>query len=526
MLDLRPVFLIVLLLWSRVPVSAQDESPPAESPSSENAPSEVRSLADLPVSMEAQPYQIHISLASSAEPVEEIQSDIRIALERSVGSLWNVDLDVLPPANRTDGELLRRWSTEKLRATYDATSFDVWFGVTVQRQGSQRKIFVRAWQPRFDWISSVQEVALYEPRETAGKIVQLCWKLFRPEILIEQVDQNSLHARIRGGDLRSADPAFALFRPGDCLSAWLLYYDRDKSLKKRQELPWTYVRLDTIDGAMATGTVVSGLRLPLSGKMRGRIDKVAVAARPVYPETRLQLGVQNQPTRLLAGYRLEFRTKLPERRSVEEQKTDENTEGKTEDDQAKPQEEEVVSVLTDRLGNASLVPDAEHPLIWVYVYSGSLMLARVPTVPGAEPEMRLEVPDDSTRLQVEGDLQLLQGDLINLVAERNTLIASIRASIKKGDWSRADLMRKQIDGLPTRDSFINRLAGIRVPAMSAAKAKKDRHGEVRIDRLCNDVSELIARYLDPEKLKLVTEELDALLKDAQKDAKEIKDESK
>jgi hypothetical protein len=279
-----------------------------------------------------------------------------------------------------------------------------------------------------------------------------------------------------------------------------MYYDRNKSLKKKHELPWSYVRIDELRGPTGTGTVISGLRSPLAGKARGRIEKVAVASRPVYPETRLQIGVQNQPARSLAGYRLELRPKLPE--------------PKTEPAAEEPQDEDVITLLTDRVGEVRLTPDPQQTSMWIYVYSGDLLLARIPFVPGSLPFLRLEVPDDSIRLQVEGDLQTLQNELINQVAERNTLIAAARNASKKGDWQRVEVLRKQMEGLPSKSSFQEKLAGIRVPAMNAAKARKDRAAQVRIERLCKDVNELMDRYLNADRIKQVQEELELLEKDA------------
>lgn len=469
---------------------------------------EAKSLVDLPVEMESQPYRMQILIADGVRDAD-LATDVRVALAKSIGALWQADIGTLDKLPRHDGEALRRWNIADLRERFSQENVDFWYAVTVHRHGSRREIAVRAWQPQFEWLSPVHEDAFYEPRETAGRIVKLCWGLFRPQVLVEHVEDHSCRVRIPAGDLQPADPAFQLFQPGDCLIPWLMYYDRNRTLKRKQELPWTYVRLGERHGPLADGTILSGLRSPLGGKTRGRIDKVAVASRPVYPHTRLQIGVQNQAARSLAGYRLELRPKLPERKP----------ETGAEDKPSEPQNEGVVELLTDRLGEARLAPDPEQRNVWVYVYSGDLLLARVPFVPGSLPFLRLEVPDDSIRLQVEGDLQSLQSELINLVAERNTLIAAARNASKKGDWERVEILRQQMDGLPSKQSFLEKLAGIRVPAVNAAKARKDRAAQVRIERLCKDVGELVDRYLNADKLKQVQEELDILAKDAKVDEK-------
>jgi hypothetical protein len=72
-----------------------------------------------------------------------------------------------------------------------------------------------------------------------------------------------------------------------------------------------------------------------------------------------------------------------------------------------------------------------------------------------------------------------------------------------------------MDLLPGKNTFVDKLSAIRVPALNAAKARKDRNSQVRIERMCKDVAELIDRYLDADKIRLVKEELDELKKAVQ-----------
>jgi hypothetical protein len=468
------------------------------------------SLADYPVALESQPYRVRILVAQEAQDTSLLEREVFQALGRSVGSLWTTQIEPLPGVVRPEGKMLERWTVSEVRERFAADGVDFWFAVTVRDSAARREIAVRAWQPQFDWLSPVHESAFYEPRETAGRIVRHCWDLFRPQALVDHVDEQAVRVRVRAGDLAPADPDFALLRPGDCLIPWLMYYDRDRVLKKKQELPWTYVRLDSLQGPVAQGTALSGLRSPLGAKTRGRIEKVAVASRPVYPRTRLQIGVQNQPARTLAGYRLELRPQLaPPKSAGQDEKQKEHDEEK----------DQVTEVFTDRLGEVTLTPDPRQPHLWISIYSGDLLLARVPFVPGSLPFLRLDVPDDSVRLQAEGELHSLQSELINLVAERNTLIAAARSASKKGDWQRVAQLRKRLDELPEKEKYTAKLAGIRVPAVNAARQRRDRAAQVRVERMCKDVNELIDRYLDAEKLQLIKEEIDQLTRDAQAEVK-------
>ena len=62
------------------------------------------------------------------------------------------------------------------------------------------------------------------------------------------------------------------------------------------------------------------------------------------------------------------------------------------------------------------------------------------------------LPDDSLRLQVEGQLQQVQSDLVSFVATRTALMAIARVSAKKQDWANVDERTRQLDALPTPQS--------------------------------------------------------------------------
>ncbi len=497
--------LLISAAWANR-LAAQDDAPQAAEPTTAAPP------ATAPVPLESRPYRIRIFLAEDNPGKTRLATELPPALDRSVGALWRTTISPLTDVVRIDAEALARWTESDLAEKLTADEADTWFFVMTYEQGPQQAVALRTWQPRFDWLSPVQTASWYEPRETSARVVQMCWNLFRPQILIEHVDKNAARIRIPAGDLRPADPAFELLRAGDCLVPWLFYYDREKTLKRRQELPWTYVRIDETSGPLGQATVLSGLRSALGGKTRGRIDRVAVLAKSLYPQTRLRLSVQNQPARFLPGYQLELRPKLPERAPAHEAATPDSAAESEPTAQVSEAGEEPVKVLTDRNGEVQLAPLFAHPLSWIYVNSGELLLARVPFVIGSHPSLNLEVPDDSVRLKVEGDLRAFENELINLVAQRNTLIATMRAAAKQAKWDQVKLLRRDLDKLPAHDAFEKKLTAIRVLAVQEAQTRKDRTGEIRITRLCNKAAELINRYLDPEKLRLIKDEIDELQK--------------
>jgi hypothetical protein len=166
--------------------------------------------------------------------------------------------------------------------------------------------------------------------------------------------------------------------------------------------------------------------------------------------------------------------------------------------------------VTDRRGTVLLQRRSEGGLVWMYVLSGNSLLARVPYVPGAEPQQTLAVPDDSIRLRVEGELELLQGDLIDLVAKRAQHILRARKLADLDEWERVDEQLVLLRQLPNVGQFRQRLSTIRVPAIEAARANKNRLAASRITKLCTRMSELIGRYVDDDKIRSAEEQIEEL----------------
>ena len=105
---------------------------------------------------------------------------------------------------------------------------------------------------------------------------------------------------------------------------------------------------------------------------------------------------------------------------------------------------------------------------------------------------------------------MLQGQLVEAVAARNTAAAKIRSAIKKGDKPLAKAAETELKRLPDAQVFLTQLLSIRVPAVKAAQSKRDRAGEARINRMCDEMENLIEQYLSEDKRRVVLEELKEL----------------
>jgi hypothetical protein len=167
-------------------------------------------------------------------------------------------------------------------------------------------------------------------------------------------------------------------------------------------------------------------------------------------------------------------------------------------------------VVTDRSGSVTFSAVEHPPLLWASVYSGTLRLARVPIIPGSAPVLQLQLPDDAVRLQAEGQLQLLQSELVDVVALRAVTVAAARAAAKRSDWQTVDEKLAEARKVSAPQPFVDRVAAVRLTALTASRQKVDRTTEQRVIQMCDETLELVRRYLDEDRLRLVQEELDEL----------------
>ena len=458
-------------------------------------------LLDVPA--ERRPYNVRLLVAfdptsfdSSARQMS--LRDIQQTTRRCVGDLWAfeaTDISSLDPVSERGLVRLDRSSLAKRRP---GESADVWFVAAVETLPVGKRVSVRSWQPEVQTESIVKSTVVHDERDLAISLVRLCRDLFRPMGIVVQVNDRSVQIRLKGGELITPDPSFSQLSPDELLIPMLAYRNKDLVIEKLQAIPWTYLTVDEVDGSRVTGTVQSGLKLALGGKKRGRIDTLVVALRPQFESTRIQLVTQSKPQLPLVAHRIEVRTEAMIPRATED------------NPEIDPASTLINEKLTDRRGLSEISVEPNHPLVWLFAYSGQHLLARVPFVPGFASEVRFEVPDDATRLAAEADLQMLQGEVIDAVALRNTAISTIRSAAKKDDWPTVNQKLTLLKQQTSSSSLVDRLIAVRVAGVAAAKANRDKAAEIRINRMCDEAVALIKAHLGEEKVRLLAEEMDAL----------------
>ena len=460
-------------------------------------------LTDDVIALERRPYEMRLLMAFDPKAADETLRrttvhEIQQAADRCAGNLWSLSITEVSWLSPASTRGLERVDRPMLMQQHSEETADIWFVATVESLAVGKRVSVRSWQFEVQIQTEIVSDDVLDDRDLAITVLRLCRGLVRPMGLVEQVDEQMVRIRLRGGELNPPDPSFAQLQPGDLLVPLLAYRNRDRVIEKLQVIPWTYVSVQELDGSTIRGRVESGLKLALGGKKRGRIDTLVVAVRPQFAATRIQLVTQSRPSLPLAAHRIEVRSEPVIPRVTPE------------DPDIDPASTLLVDVLTDRRGATEIALIPGHPMVWLFAFSGQHLLARVPFVPGIAGEVRLEVPDDATRFSAEADLQMLQGEVIDAVALRNTAIATIRAAANRNDWTAVNQKLALLKQQQSSSKLIERLVAVRVAGVAAAQANKDKTAQARINRMCDEAVALIKVHLADEKVRLLSEEMEAL----------------
>lgn len=451
-------------------LSAAEEtsSPPPAAPSA---------ATDAPASnwvdpIEYQPYRVAVRLSAADSAAASFTESLRAALPpviaKAIGGRWIVDID--EPAA-------------------DAPAPDVRYDLIVTKRAGEARVTVSAEEPLFAHQSPTRELVAADPRDLPARIVLTMAELFRPQATWERSGDSEVLLRVRGAAFAEADPACALLRETELFAPWIVFRTKEGRPQRVSEVPLTLYVLSKPPAGRGPARVVSGLRSPLTSRPRGRVELVAVAARPQWSQTRVELQGLAQPPRPLVAHEVDV------------------TQGLLDEPATPPSARRLIS---NRHGMITLDVDPGLPWVTLAVHSGDRLLAEVPLVPGSKPTVRLDLPDDLLRLRAEGQLRLLQGELVAVVAERTALMVAARAAAKQGAHDIASALLKELQGLKTAESIRENVSAIRVPAVARARELKDVFAERRVTRLCDETEELIRKHLADDKVKLLDEELTEL----------------
>lgn len=398
-----------------------------------------------------------------------------------LGGLANLTLDDLPPAIVTDAEA----NVDKLLLC------------SVRSVAGGYTLEARDYDLHSRLVGSPVILSAAQREQLPDQLFQALYAAFAPLAQIENVEEDKetkethVVLRLRAASLPPLDPQLAWARPGDVFRPVRRYNERDGSLKRINLLEWTFLTVDRVQAAELNCKLFSGMRSPLTGRRRGKVEMLALLARPTGRSSELVLRsrvVGGDPTtsRPMSGYAI----------------------------YSHPSDSPHTVLIGRTDGDGRLtVPADESPLRILMVKHGADTLARLPMMPGLEPELKADIPDDDQRLVAEGVIVGIQEKFVDTIARRAVLIKQIKAGLEEGKLDVAGKRMDELRKLPRQDDFLNEIRNEKQRA-----ASDDPRIQKKVDKLFDDTREIVIRFLNPADLDNLESELGAALRGQPKPA--------
>jgi hypothetical protein len=436
---------------------------------------------------EYSPYEAIVWLA--LEPVPQLPSSLVSALGDSIASrtlaMWDgvlhVQVDAPPPALQSI--LVNDLDTVTAdaiaaAASREALDTDKLYLTAITYRAGTIVVRMRELDGRTRQLGPVVERTCATTDALALELSDALTECFTPLARIEQVDSQTIVARLRAAGLIGNPASPALIEPGMVLRPVIRRNDRTGLPAKGgiQPIPWSFLTVEKRQSALLECTLRSGYRAAIPARGGARIERMALLVRPQQKATTLFLRSRSDAEKPLVAYEVHRRLKDGEKT-------------------------ELVGI-TDNRGSL-VVPPGDGSLETLVVKNGRQLLARLPLVPGYEETLTARIVDDEGRLAAEGFVEALSSRVLDLVARREILAARIRSRIKEGKTREAQQLLDEFRRLETRTDLNRELDRFRQQV-----ATNDKQTQQRIDRVFADAQKLLLlKPLSDELLTQLTREV-------------------
>jgi len=338
--------------------------------------------------------------------------------------------------------------------------------------------------------STVRREAIV-PTDAPRALFELALAMFAPTAEIGESSAGGVGLTVQGGAIAAADPVGQVLKPGTIFRPFREFREPDGTTFRIDPVRWTYLPVESIDGATARCAIVSGLRDPLTRRVARKNVLRAIGVRPSENPTRLRF-VTEPGARPAAGYVLAARL-WPNGNSTD-------------------------LTTTDREGRVVLEPGVLAGLsIFRLLAAGVEPMVEFPAMPGESPEERTIpfVPKPET-VELEARLGVLGDAILDQVAIRSRLERRLKARAEGGDWADVEAALDEFARLPGRTSYVARLDALRDEAQARQAAAKVAILTKTAQAQIAETRSLIERYLDDEPFRAYAEALERARADAAK----------
>lgn len=427
------------------------------------------------------PYRVRLAAAVEPGPTwpDDLQNTLAHYLadrcDSVIGALWEIRTEAPPPA-------LARKMLADLEGLCAADIPDSWqegdkvLLLAVRTKGQGYQVQAREWDVRTRLFGTTASVDLQQPAKLGQTALRVMISAFCPLARIDRPKEGRALLRPRGMALPRRPGAPEWIRPGLVFRPVVRKNDREGKPLSIKPVPWTYLAVEYVRPEGLDCKIYTGFSGAISERRRGRIEMLGLAVAPPPRPTVLCLADRNAPDQPLAGY--EVWAYAPGRRQP------------------------VLLGRTNLQGELLLPPTAEG-LLMLVITSGGTPAARAPVVPGLESRLQTLLPRESPRIAAEGFLRGFQEALLDLVGQREILVARLQRRLEQGRLDEADQLLDQLQSLRSqRDALALELSEKEKSISSPDPALR-----AKIESLWTQARQLLAQQADDRILRQLASQL-------------------
>lgn len=436
---------------------------------------------------ERQPYRIEVHLAVDPETrldtlrQAELVREWRTLITRFVGPPWDVSFRTTPsPLAGLSIESLTAERCEELGKAFDK----VWIiRIGLEPSSGGFLIAGREYDVVTRRLGPVQSKRSVVDAELPRSLLGFSLELFNPVAVISGEEGGKALLTVRGAMLPPASPIGAVSAPGTVFIPLRITTSRDgKPLILR--IPFTYLRVESITGAVARCEFVKGISDPLYKGWPRPFSFAAIGIKPGDTPVKLRFVTRKEKMEVpAAGYLVTTRD-VPD---------------------GAPRDVGV----TDRAGRIAIRPQFARGLVMVRLLAGSVEpLFDAPMMAGESTDERvIPVQLLPRAVTLETQLQALRDEVVDMVAIRARLEARMKARLDGEDWEGLAETLKEFQALGSREVPAGRLKSLKEQAQKEQVETKTpiltRTASAKVDEL----QALIDRYLDDDEYNAYVEAL-------------------
>lgn len=437
-------------------------------------------------SIASRPYAIRAEVAFApgvrldARGQQQLLDDWKALMSRFVGAPWQVRVETTPDALLL-GRPVAAWG-EGLPA--NSPPDKVW-GLVIAAEGDGYSLRGREYDTATRRLGPHHLRTADDPSDAPRALLELALAVFAPLAEISDSVADKATLIVQGGLIEPASPLGRFAAPGTLFRPIRIFYNpQGNSVFKIDDVPWSYLAVESVDGQVAQARVVSALAAPLTTRTARRNKRMALGVKPGTAPSPLRL-VSHADQTPLAGYRL---LAIPIGAGSPSP-----------------------IGLTDRRGRLSIDPDKISGLFRVQVLAGDVEpLTEFPLVPGeTDAERTLAVDPKPLTMEAHAELGALNDQVVDIVARRSRIFALLKARSQGERWAEMEQLIKDFRALTAKPAFQAKLDALRKKVTERQEQERRLILTKTLDLRMAEVQSLLDRYFDDEPLKPFLEELES-----------------